>query len=288
MKRSHWLIVSTMLSCITLPSVCGAEGPAQAAASGGAKITYDRYLDQVLGGWIGKSIGGAIGAKFEGYKGWVELTPDKMWPEKMPPNDDLDLQVLWLKVLEEKGLATSSDDLAAAWLDGCWYAFNEYGIFRRNWRLGIHPPTSGRFTNQFWETGMGCPIRSEIWGFVFPGAPALAARYADLDGRLDHTDQSVGAEQMFAAMESMAFLTSDVKTLAHTFMHYLPEGTPIAKLTRVAFDCYERGVPLRDARDRVMIAGRWTVVDGQPIGVDLARLRAEHGAAARRCLEETA
>lgn len=40
--------------------------------------------------------------------------------------------------------------------------------------------------------------------------------------------------------------------------------------------------------DRVMIAGRWTVEDGQPVGVDLARLRAEHGAAARRFLEETA
>ena len=39
--------------------------------------------------------------------------------------------------------------------------------------------------------------------------------------------------------------------------------------------------------DRVMIAGRWTVEDGQPVGVDLARLRAEHGAAARRFLEET-
>jgi 8-oxoguanine deaminase len=37
--------------------------------------------------------------------------------------------------------------------------------------------------------------------------------------------------------------------------------------------------------DRVMIAGRWTVEDGQPVGVDLARLRAEHGAAARRYLE---
>jgi 8-oxoguanine deaminase len=37
--------------------------------------------------------------------------------------------------------------------------------------------------------------------------------------------------------------------------------------------------------DRVMIAGRWTVEDGAPVGVDVARLRAEHGAAARRYLE---
>jgi len=40
--------------------------------------------------------------------------------------------------------------------------------------------------------------------------------------------------------------------------------------------------------DRVMIAGRWTVEDGQPTGLDLARLRAEHGHAARRISEKTA
>jgi len=92
-------------------------------------LTYDRYLDQVLGGWIGKSIGGTIGARFEGYKGWIELAPEDMFPDKVPPNDDLDIQVLWLKVLEEKGAALTSDDMAQAWLEGCWYPFNEYGIF---------------------------------------------------------------------------------------------------------------------------------------------------------------
>ncbi len=34
--------------------------------------------------------------------------------------------------------------------------------------------------------------------------------------------------------------------------------------------------------DRVMVAGAWRVLDGLPVGIDLARLRAEHGAAARR------
>jgi 8-oxoguanine deaminase len=36
--------------------------------------------------------------------------------------------------------------------------------------------------------------------------------------------------------------------------------------------------------DRVMIAGEWTVIDGHPLRVDVARLRHEHGEAARRFL----
>jgi ADP-ribosylglycohydrolase len=227
-------------------------------------IPYERYLDQILGGWIGKSMGGAIGARFEGYKGWIEIGADEMFPAEIPPNDDLDLQVLWLKVLEEKGAALTSDDLAKAWLEGCWYPFNEYGIFRRNWRLGIHPPTSGRFTNQFWETGMGCPIRSEIWGYVFPGAPDLAARYAWMDGTLDHTEQSVGGEMMLAAMAAMAFFVPNVRRLADMTIHHLPRGTPIERLTRAAFQSYDDGLGLRDARDRLMaLAGIPEACDSQ-------------------------
>jgi 8-oxoguanine deaminase len=37
--------------------------------------------------------------------------------------------------------------------------------------------------------------------------------------------------------------------------------------------------------DRVMVAGRWLVEDGAPIGVDVERLRHEHGAMARRFLD---
>jgi 8-oxoguanine deaminase len=36
--------------------------------------------------------------------------------------------------------------------------------------------------------------------------------------------------------------------------------------------------------DRVMIGGQWRVLDGSPVGVDVAALRASHGAAALRFL----
>jgi len=219
------------------------------------QLSYDEYTDRILGGWIGKSIGGAVGARFEGYKGWIDIGPQEMFPDELPPNDDLDIQVLWLKVLEEKGAAVTSDDMAKAWLEWCWYPFNEYGTFRRNWRLGIHAPDSGRYDNEFWETGEGCPIRSEIWGYVFPGAPDLAARYAEMDGTLDHSEASVGAEKMLSAMASMAFFIPDVRRLAGMFIHYLPAGSRIERLTRAAFEAYDDGLSLRDARQRLMALG---------------------------------
>jgi 8-oxoguanine deaminase len=37
--------------------------------------------------------------------------------------------------------------------------------------------------------------------------------------------------------------------------------------------------------DRVMVAGDWRVVDGQPVGIDVAKLRHEHGEAAKAFLE---
>lgn len=215
-------------------------------------IDYGDYLDRVLGGWIGKSIGGAVGARFEGYKGWIEIDPKEMFPKQIPPNDDLDLQVLWLKVLEEKGAALTSDDLAQAWLEHCWYPFNEYGTFRRNWRLGIHPPYSGSYDNEFWETGEGCPIRSEIWGYIFPGAPDLAAAYAEKDGVLDHTEESVGAEKMLAAMAAMAFFIPNVQRLIAMFIHYLPKDSTIARLTHAALEAHARGLSLREARELLL------------------------------------
>ena len=38
------------------------------------QISYERYLDQILDDWVGKLMGGAIGARFEGNKGWIEVS----------------------------------------------------------------------------------------------------------------------------------------------------------------------------------------------------------------------
>ena len=97
------------------------------------QITYQEYLDKVHGGWIGKCLGGAAGAPVEGIK---KVIPYEHYREVIRPdlpNDDLDLQLLWLEVLQKKGLSITSRDLADAWNRQCWYPFSEYGLFLKNY-----------------------------------------------------------------------------------------------------------------------------------------------------------
>ncbi len=196
------------------------------------QIDYKTYLDKVYGCWIGKCVAGTIGAPYEGAKELFDFEYDPKLIEKMLPNDDLDLQVLWLSVLEEKGIAFTSDDLADAFLNRCKYAPGEYAFFKKNYARGIHPPLSGAYNNRYYIEGMGCPIRSEVWACIAPGNPQLAAELAAKDGVLDHAGNSVYAEQFLAALEAAAFFESDIGKLVEIGLSVIPEDSKIAGLIR--------------------------------------------------------
>lgn len=196
------------------------------------KIDYKDYLDKTLGCWMGKCISGTIGAPFEGAKELFDIQYESSMLEKMLPNDDLDLQVLWLWVLEQKGVLFTSDDLANAFFTKCPYAPGEYAVFKKNYSRGIHPPMTGWYNNRYYIQGMGCPIRSEIWACIAPGNPRLAAELSQKDGVLDHAGESVYAEQFLAAVESAAFFKNDLDKLIETGLGQIPDDSKFAGMVR--------------------------------------------------------
>lgn len=123
------------------------------------RLNEDSYRKKVRAGWLGKCIGGNLGAIPECLKKRSYfLKPEDFMPEKMLANDDLDLQLVWLQVLLDKGLSFTSDDLMEEFIK-CYPANpNEYGYGKRNYRRGIKPPVSGTFANEFFMNSMGCPI----------------------------------------------------------------------------------------------------------------------------------
>ena len=204
-------------------------------------LTYDEYYDKVLGGWTGKCLGGTVG-RFEGTKELTKFNIYELLPEGMVPNDDLDVQLIWLDVLLDKGIHLTSAHLMEAWLKQYDYNMGEYGFSRRNSQRGIMPPNSGIYANDFYKDSMGCPIRSEVWGMICPGNPKLAATYAYKDACLDHEGESIWAEQFLSAMEAAAFFESDVRTLIYLGLKYIPPDSRLFASVMEAMKGYDNGL----------------------------------------------
>ena len=186
-------------------------------------IDYATYLDRILGGWIGKSLGGIVGAPYECHKQFNKADYNNLWPSKLYPNDDLDIQVVWLEALQRISIAPSARQLAEFWQKNCFYVCCEYGVFIDNVEHGIYPPLSGLWDNDFFKHSEGCPIRSEIWGFISPGNPALAMEYAAKDGCIDHGKVSIELEQFLSAAASLAFFENDPVELFEKCCQVVPE-----------------------------------------------------------------
>lgn len=204
------------------------------------KISYEKYLDKVYGCFVGKAISGNIGAPHEGVKMPMEL---EFMPEMINcelPNDDLDLQVLWLDVVEKKGENFTSYDLLDRFVNYCDYSPGEYAIMRKNYKRGIYPPYSGKFCNDFYVEGMGCPIRSEVWGCIGVGNMTLASDFASRDGCLDHYGESIWAERFLAALEAEAFFESDINALIDKALTVLPADSKFRGLVCFVRELCER------------------------------------------------
>ncbi|WFB36097.1 ADP-ribosylglycohydrolase family protein [Kiritimatiellota bacterium B12222] len=177
--------------------------------------------DKIYACWAGKAVGGTIGMPYEGCPGPIELPPPAS-PDVMVANDDLDLQLLWVWIMEEHGSSVRSRHLAQAAAEHYACYPDEYGVARWNTARGLLPPVTGQLNNAF-ENGMGAAIRSEIWACVAPGRPELAAALAREDALMDHAGDGVEAARFLAAFESALFTSSDLQSALRTALDLLPE-----------------------------------------------------------------
>lgn len=215
-------------------------------------ITDHDYLQRVLGGWLGKAVGGTLGQPYEGCDGPLELSYYDPVPTDMIPNDDLDLQVLWACLLNaEKDPVIDRNRMAKAWLENIEFPCDEYGVAIRNLKNGIPAPWSGRYDNYFTD-GLGAAIRSELWAFLAPGDPRLAARYATEDGCVDHDGDGLYAIQFLAALESMAFIESDISKLITAGLEVIPENCRLAQSIRDTVGWIGEGLEFEELRRRIL------------------------------------
>ncbi|HEY8967266.1 MAG TPA: ADP-ribosylglycohydrolase family protein, partial [Candidatus Methylacidiphilales bacterium] len=206
---------------------------------------------KLYGCWLGKSIGGTLGLPVEGRTERLSLTYYDPVPTIAPPNDDLELQLVWLRIIEEGGAKLTQKDFADAWLKNIHYMWDEYGRCRWNLRRGVPLKGIGSFENAF-VSGMGSPIRSELWACLFSDDPASAAYYAALDSTLDHGVEGITGEVFCALLQCHAAAGAEIAEALDMALSRLPAATETARAVALVLDARKRGVSEWACRDLLL------------------------------------
>jgi ADP-ribosylglycohydrolase len=218
------------------------------------QLNETEFRDRVYACWMGKNIGGTLGMPFEGNRQVNDITFYTDVKSGEPTaNDDLDLQLLWLKAMEDHGGTVDARILGEYWLKHVPVDWNEYGVGKRNMQRGLLPPLSGHFQNEHWRRSNGAWIRSEIWACLAPGCPGLAARMAREDACVDHgAAEGTLAEIFTAAVESAAFIEHDRDKLIAIGLSMIPPECGVARAVRAAIEAKRAGKDWRAAREAVI------------------------------------
>lgn len=219
-----------------------------------SKVNINVYKDKVYACFMGKNIGGTIGAPYEGKRELLDIKGLISEPGKPLPNDDLDLQLVWLKAVQENNLRDLNPALLGEyWLDRIIPDFNEYGIAKANLKNGILPPMSGELNNPYWKDSNGAWIRTEIWACLAPGAPFKACRCSCYDAMVDHGHgEGTTAAIFIAALESAAFVVDDLRELINIGLKKIPSDSRVAQSVRLAAECYDSGLDWKTAREKIV------------------------------------
>ena len=218
------------------------------------------FRDRVFACWLGKNVGGTLGMPFEGQRqtNSVDYYTD-IKPGEPAANDDLDLQLLWLKAMQDHGGAVDARILGEYWLKHIPVDWNEYGICKANMRLGLVPPLSGEFRNEEWKHSNGAWIRTEIWACLAPGSPAEAARMAREDACVDHGAAEGTLAAMFvAAIESAAFVEKDRGALLAIGLSFIRYDSELARSVRAVMTAHAKGNSWEGAREAALAASERT------------------------------
>ncbi len=139
--------------------------------------------------------------------------------------------IISLKVMQLHGWDFSSEDVGEEWLSSLPYRTTltaerqAYGNLVR----GLSPPATATILNPFREW-IGGTVRADLYGYVCPGDPALAAMLAFRDATVSHTKNGVYGAMFVAAAIAAAFVAQSAEEIVTAGMGQIPQRSRLWEL----------------------------------------------------------
>lgn len=167
--------------------------------------------------------------------------------DRAHPDDDINYTVLALMLLEEHGLALSTEDVARAWLKyvpaGTTWTAERFAYRTLLDRMsdefvnGAEPGFDlSECSYNDYNDWIGAQIRADLYGWVCPGRPALAAELALRDARLSHRGDGVYAAMFIAALAASIPVACDLDEAMRMALHEIPPTSRAADAVMLGLD----------------------------------------------------
>jgi ADP-ribosylglycohydrolase len=229
-------------------------------------MDFDEYYDRVYGAWLGRVAGSHFGAPLEFRPfsyiqrkycagGRKEITGYVKPVDPNQVNDDEIYEIVGLVALETQDIDITSGDIARAWAERLYkMQFTAEKVALRNIRRGIMPPDCASEANgNIWYDAIGAQMKADIWGLIAPNCPEIAARYAEMDGRVAHQNVGVDGEIFIAGMISNGFHESDMRELIHKSLALLPSESPYRQFIEKTESIHQKHKDWRPAREEMLL-----------------------------------
>ena len=159
--------------------------------------------------------------------------------ERAEPDDDINYTLLALLLLEQHGSELSTEDVARAWLNylpggTTWTA--ERAAYRTllnrmddEFVNGAAPGFDlAECSDNDYKEWIGAQIRADLYGWVCPGRPELAADLATRDAALSHRGEGVNGAAFIAALGAAIPATTDIDEALDIALHCIPASSDAA------------------------------------------------------------
>lgn len=160
------------------------------------------------------------------------------------PDDDINYTLLALLVLEDKGTCLETADVARAWLrllpaGATWTAERAaYATLLINMTDEfVNGEVAGfdlaECSDNDYNEWIGAQIRADLYGWVCPGRPALAADLARRDAALSHRGEAVNAAAFLAALGASIPATDGLDEALNAALEQIPRDSKAAASVHV-------------------------------------------------------
>ncbi|MGC9346694.1 MAG: ADP-ribosylglycohydrolase family protein, partial [Anaerolineae bacterium] len=229
------------------------------------------YEKRVYAGVLGKIIGVYLGRPFEGWSyerimdvlGEINYyVHERLDKPLIVTDDDISGTFTFVRALADydNNPRITPAQIGQTWLNYIieerailWWGgmgnSTEHTAFLRL-KSGIEAPRSGsmELNGQVVAEQIGAQIFIDGWAMVAPGDPARAADLARRAASVSHDGEAIYGAQVWAAMEALAFVESDLDVLLDTGVSFISEDSTIYRVIAELRNLRTRVDDWREAR----------------------------------------